>query len=572
MDVLLTLLSSVRFTCGFIKDSNGIFPVDRIEGLQRGRIFKDLTCAASRDVPPPISTLSQMGALHQPGSASYGSSDRTVSKYLYADGRLALQLTPAPGEWVASIIVHDFHAQKRWDLSLPSMRTRGVKLALWALGLDLVVARVVGERVMCVQNTRMVSHPANYSIRYAWDLRSHVFDRVVLSSIPYRCFTKHRSVVIVTNSGKLLFWSFGGDLVDIDMTTPQDEGDYRGPAEPECIPRAPLSAYERQNLRIMFHPGDEDVFFMATFDDRVLEPDVFLLLWVYEFRNKRCCRIFTYSVPPERRHWIVFGAHEVDAHGTYQLLEQEYRTEDGVHVNCVTFNTISKSFGNLRFQVPLSADQDMPFVWNDHLVLGQASPVESRVRPCPLVALGRSPDPHGLGEGSDIVFESGTYEVAMEDMMKSVMSPKYFSRDTLRAAMKASEHGDPKYDIVRAQDVSPSTSFIGASIGLRYMLSFIGGYCNWEGLHVNGCPRSSGLQSSDGHLYPLNFAEDTFTNTWGGTAKAILGDDNFLVVINSRDYYTVFAVDEDGKMAEAMRDGASHNAAMSREAPQVTGS
>lgn len=377
---------------------------------------------------------------------------------------------------------------------------------------------------------------------------------------------------MVTVSGKLLFWSFGGDLVDIDMAVPQDEGDYRGPARPECIPRAPLTAYERQNLRIMFHPGDEDVFFMATFDDRVLEPDVFLLLWVYEFRNNRCCRIFTYSVPPERRHWIVFGAHEVDAHGTYQLLEQENRADDGVHVSYVTFSTISKSFGAQRFQVPVNADQDISFVWNDHLVLGQASSEESRVRPCPLVALGRPPDPHGLEAGPDIVFENQTHERAMENMMTSAVSPELASRDALSAAMKASEQGNPKYDIVRAQDVSPSTSFIGAGIGLRYMLSFIGGYCNWEGLHVNGCPRSSGLQSSDGYLYPLNFAEDSLTASWGGTAKGILGDDNFLVVINSRGYYTVFAVDEDGKMAEAMRDDASHIAGMSREAREVTGS
>lgn len=89
-----------------------------------------------------------MGGLLQADSTSRGGSDNIVSKYLYADGRLALQLTPAPGEWVNSIIVHDFHAHKQWDLSLPSMRTRGIKLALWALGPDLVVARVVGERDM----------------------------------------------------------------------------------------------------------------------------------------------------------------------------------------------------------------------------------------------------------------------------------------------------------------------------------------------------------------------------------------------------------------------------------------
>lgn len=575
---MLTLLSPARFACGFLKRSDGIFPVDRVEGLQRGRIFRDLTCSASRHIPPPISTEAQIEALRQAGPASrlnaaFSNSGPTVSKRLYSDGHLAWQLTPAPGEWVNSIFVHDFHAHRRWDLSLPSMRTRGIKLALWALGRDLVVARVVGERVLCVQNTRMVPHLANHSIRYAWDLISHAVDRVTLQNAPYRCFTRYRSVVVVTQSGELLLWSFGHGLVNIDMAMPQDEGEYRGPAKPEYTPRPPLSAYDIQKSRVMFHPRDEDVFFLVTFNERVLEPDVYLLLWVYEFRNKRCCRIFTYSVPPERRHWIVFDAHKVDAHGTYQLLEQENHTNDGVQVSGVTFNTISKSFGALRFQAPINAQRDISLVWNDHLVLGQASPEESRVRPSPLVALGRPLNPHGLGAGSDIVFESQTPERAMESVMTSV-SPKLFDKNEPLTAIEASEQGTPKYDVIRAPDVSPSNLCIGAGIGLRYMLSFFGGLCNWEGFHARDCTRLSGLQSSEGHLYPINyFAQDDLSGDWGGHAVEIFGDDDFLVVVNSKKYYTVFAVDEDGKIAAAIRDGAADNAeGMSREAPQVTGS
>ncbi|KAG6360025.1 hypothetical protein INS49_011081 [Diaporthe citri] len=548
-----------KFTCGFLKGSDGIFPVDRVEGLQRGRTFQDLTCSASRHIPPPVSATARIEALRQAGPASrlgFPTSGPTVSKYLYADGRLAWQLSPAPGEWVNSILVHDFHAHRRWDLSLPSMRTQGIKLALWALGRDLVVARVVGERVL-----------------YAWDLTSHAFDRVTLQNPPHRCFTRYRSVVVVTQSGELLLWSFGHGLANIDVAMPQDEGEYRGPAKPERTPREPLSAYEIQNSRVMFHPRDEDVFFMATFNERAFDPDIFLLLWVCEFRNKRCCRIFTYRVPPDRRHWIVFGAHRVDAHGTYQLLEQENHLDGGVQVSGVTFNTISKSFGDLRFEAPMNANRDISLVWNNHLVLGQASPEKLRVRPCPLVALGRPPNPRGRGAGSDIVFKSQTPERALESVMTSV-SPELIDKNAPRAAIEASEQGNPKYDVIRAPDVSPSTSCIGAGIGLRYMLSFFGGHCNWEGFHARDCPRSSGLQPSDGHLYPINyFAQDDLSGDWGGHSLAIFGDDDFLVVVNSKKYYTVFAVDEYGKIAGTIRDGVSDNAeGMSQEAPQVTGS
>lgn len=387
-------------------------------------------------------------------------------------------------------------------------------------------------------------------------------------------------MVIVTQSGELLLWSFGQGLANIDMAMPQDEGEYRGPAKPKHTPRASVSAFERQNSRVMFHARDEDVFFMATYDERIFEPDIFLLLWVYEFRNKRCCRVFTHSVPPERRHWIVFGAQEVDAHGTYQLLEQDNPADDIQHIGGVTFNTISKSFGALRFQAPVDAHRDSSLVWNDHLVLGQARPQKSdilktsRVRPCPLVALGRPPNPYRPQTGSGIVFESETPESALEDEMTSVASVEFSDSNAPRTAIEASKQRNPKYDVIHASDVSPSTSCIGAGIGLRYMLSFFGGQCNWEGFHSRDCPRSSGLQSSDGHLYPLNyFAQGEFSGTWGGQASEIFGDDDFLVVVNSKNYYTVFAVDEDGKIAETMRDGTSDNTeGMSREEPQVMGS
>jgi hypothetical protein len=139
----LTPFPHARLTCGFLKNADGKFAMDRVEGLQRGRTFKDLTCSGSLHLGPTS------GASTTPDD----NSGNAVSRYLYSDGRLAWQLMPAPGEWAHSIIVHDFHAHRRWELFLPSMRTKGIKLVLWALGSDLVVARLVRERVLYVQNT-----------------------------------------------------------------------------------------------------------------------------------------------------------------------------------------------------------------------------------------------------------------------------------------------------------------------------------------------------------------------------------------------------------------------------------
>lgn len=392
---------------------------------------------------------------------------------------------------------------------------------------------------------------------------SHAVDRITLQNPPNRCYTRYRSVVIVTHSGELLLWSFGQGLTNINTAMPQDEGDYQGPTKPKSIPRTPLSAFEIQNSRIMFHPRDEDVFFLATFDDRNLGPAEFLMLWVYEFRNKRCCRIFTYSVPPERRLWIVFGAQKIDAHGTYQLLEQENPTVDGVQFSSVTFNTINRSFGSLRFQTPRDTHCDTSLVWNGQLILEHANPETPSMRTYPLVALGHAPNTDSLKAATDAVSETQRLERAMESMMTSISSPSIvdrnmFSSQRTRTAIEELEQDKAKYGIVRTPYVSDSKPNLGSAIGLRYALSLFGGQCNGQGHHSRDCPRASDLPSPELDTYPINyFAHRRSRDEEGVKAREIVGDDEFLVVITNRNYFTAFAVDEDGKIAEAMRGNAT---------------
>lgn len=384
---------------------------------------------------------------------------------------------------------------------------------------------------------------------------------MTLQNPPYRCFTKYRSIVIVTQSGELLLWSFGHGLTKIDMTMPQGESDNRGTAEPEQTHRAPLSAFEIQNSRVMFHPRDEEVFFMATFDDRSLKPEESLLLWVYEVRNKQCCRAFTYSVPPEKRHYIIFDAQKIDAHGTYQLLTQDNPNDDGIHISCVTFNTMSKSFGISRFQAPRDTDRGISLVWNNQLILRHYDPLESRLRPSSLLAIGQLPEHRGSRLAPDVTDKGRALESAVESLVMSVLSPKVLDTNVisiqqLQMAIAASKRARPKDDVVRAPDISPFMPGLSAAVvGLRYVLSLFGDRCNWKGPHVRACPQCPDPTTSERPLFPINECfRSSLAERQGGRVVAILGDDEFLVVVTNQDYYTVFAVDEDGKIAEAMRD------------------
>ncbi|KAL1861638.1 hypothetical protein Daus18300_008754 [Diaporthe australafricana] len=500
-----------RFTCGLVKKTDGLFPTDRVEGLQRGRTFKDLTCSASLHGWTPDSPPAESPNLVNRSRAMLSKRPRetpggAVSQTLYAHGRLAWQMKPVPGEWEYSINLHDFRTQARWQFSLRAMRTRGIKLALRALGRDLVVAEVIGERVL-----------------YAWDLRSHAVDHVTLQNGLYDCFTEYRSVLIATERGGLLLWSFGHGLTDIDPTLPPDGSVYRRPAEPEHTPRTHLSLSEMSYSKVMYHPKDEDVVFMATFDGPEHGKDA--LLSVFEFRNNRCSRMFTSRISPQfasHRPGIRANAQKADAHGTYSLLVENIETGNGVQVSCITFNTISKTFGSLRFQAPLSAESRDWLIWNEHMVSSHRNIMVPVLRPCILsVAEKQFPDHPSLERVPHAV------KYVMESMMSanSAENPKHsFITRSPPAMIEESEKGKLRYDIARSPDIHQRYSLmpeLSTAAGLRSIMSFYGGIC----------------------------AQRVFAD-----------DDDFLVVLTNRDFYTVFAVDEDGKIGEAMRDGVSESA------------
>ncbi|MDV3182282.1 MAG: hypothetical protein Q8869_00160 [Candidatus Phytoplasma australasiaticum] len=342
--------------------------------------------------------------------------------------------------------------------------------------------------------------------------------------------------MIVSQSGELLLWSFRRGLEHVDTTMPQDENEDRRSPRRKHILNRPLSTSDLNSFTVMFHPKDKNVFFLATYDDRDLNPAE---IRVCEFRNKRCCQIFTFGLPTQSPRPVGLLAEMTDAHGTYQLLLQGPQIDKGVQLSGVTFNTISKSFRTFGFQIPLNTDYGACFIWNDQMALTYELEVPP-IRPWPLLVVGSSPSSGSLEAAASTAAGDHPVEVAMECMVKSATSQETVDSNAVRSKrlqtmIEALEQRKERHDIIRAPGTPDSLPDLYTVTGLRYLLLFFGGLCNWEGDHVRGCPRVSGLLNS---LEPL----------W-----TIVGDDGFLVIVNQT-HYTVFAVDEDGKVAEAIRD------------------
>ncbi|POS73762.1 hypothetical protein DHEL01_v207849 [Diaporthe helianthi] len=407
-----------RFTCGVFKNADGTFAMDRVEGLERGRAFKDLACAGSNSLRPPFSARTARNS--------------------------SPEVSPTPYQSSGSAI--------RMGLTVASRRS---------------------------------------------------------------C---HSS---------------------------------------DSAEQIPISGLELNDLTIMFHPRDEHVFFLAIYNDKYLNPNE---VWVCEFRKKQCCQIFTYRIPipSHRPDSIISNARLIDAHGTYQLLEQRPRSSEGVQICGVTFNTISKSFGTFRFQAPNNTDAERFLIWNEQLVL-KYDPEVPKISSWPLLVVGPSPRSGSLEAAASAAAEDQSLELAMERMIKAATSlgtahSSVAPSHRLRTMMEALERKSQRHDIIRAPDIPESIPELFTAIGLRYIVLFSNGQCNWEGGHVGNCPGLFGLPN------PL-------VRSW-----ATDGDDDFLVIF-SQNYYTVFAVDEDGEIAKAMRESTNSRAVeVSYESDQHTGS
>lgn len=118
----------VRLSYRFAKPKGEHFR-GRIEGLQQGHTYGDLTCSA----PHFLSSETEEGP---------------VARHLYSGGRLAWQMSKT-GPGSSAIFLQDLnhlHSKQPCTFQLPGQRVQGITLRLEALGNELVVASVVGQR------------------------------------------------------------------------------------------------------------------------------------------------------------------------------------------------------------------------------------------------------------------------------------------------------------------------------------------------------------------------------------------------------------------------------------------
>ncbi|ROW06525.1 hypothetical protein VMCG_04295 [Cytospora schulzeri] len=533
--------------------SDGEYPIGRIEGLQQGHTYKDLTCSATSSKSPEIS-----------GS--------TATKYLYAEGRLAWQLKESdPGSFAIYLQdLHRSHAQNFCVFQLPGQLVQGIKLKLEALGNELLVASVVGQRRL-----------------YAWNHQTQTNDSVTLPATLARCMTQGQSVLMVTVQGELFLWTFQRGVAQVDLSTmPQDREAYCGPSMPPQIPSPPLTKGSVQGATYFFHRLDTQVFFMATYDDDE-DPD---WIYVYEFRGKLCSRVFTYSfaspieiITRESSTWDKLGvcddrfessafpdlmAKKADAHGTYVLLVLRGRLDGHLRHLYVMFNTLGTTFSSRLFEPPpdyISRLGDPALVWNGQLYLNavQLGTLQDQASyPSPLLVLqslkaGAPPkEMWHITQWKEDQPKVTPSSIKKDELQLRSIQEQMLTSSLMQQPEACRTSSTPKKDIVRYQDISqayPHATDIQSYLsGMSYMFSFYGGECSSTGPHTAHCKRSSPATLS-GEL-PFNYVSHTGNEPWRPMhAKAIFGDDDFVVVVSPQeDLYTIFAVDPDRKMAKAL--------------------
>lgn len=577
-----------RLTFKFAKSNNQTRK--RIEGLQRGHTYKDLTCSSTPWIPtssgssistsPPTGSESADEVEHSIQSSE--TKESTVAKYIYADGRLAWQMRGSdPGSSV--IFFHDLHnlkAQQPCVFQIPRQRVQGIKLRLESVGNELIIASVVGQRRL-----------------YARNFLTQTDDSVTLPAALDRCITHGQSVLIITVQGDLLLWTFLREVVQIDTSTqPQDQEAYCGPAKYPFDPCPSLTRQDVRQSKFIFHPEDANIFFIATV--HVSDSG-----WtrVSEFRDKLCSRIFTYNfaspiemITHTSSTWDRLTdydgiwkpplspdltAKKADAHGTYMLWEVRARIDDTNRLIYVMFNTLSTSFSARSFETPSKCDYlpgEPALVWNGQLCLHDRHLRTSSAQAChsnPLLVLqslkpATLPREDRLGtqrekDQSEMVtnkkdkLDELELRVVWKEMLTSTMMQQ---PETFRTPVA------PKKDIVRYQDIArayPYATDFHYRLGLLYMCSFYGGECNSADPHVTGCTRKPLAPPSGGDIaprtqlscFPLNHFPHRGDEDWQDIQpEAIFGDDDFLIVVTARGLCTVFALDPDRAMAKALTE------------------
>lgn len=431
--------------------------------------------------------------------------------------------------------------------------------------------------------------------RHAWNHQTQTTCNIMLPATLDECITHGQSVLIATVQGDLLLWTFSHGVVQVDINTiPLDREENHGPAEHSSVPIPPLTQEDLQLRQATYflHPRDEQVFFVATYHE--MDPD---WICVYEFTGKTCSRVFRYSfscpfeiVTRGSSSWETLGVYHgrlekshahfaaktADSHGTHVLLGLRGRLDGTYRHIYVTFNTLTKTFSAQMFEPPPgyeSLSGEPPLVWNGQLCVNVShlsTSLPHTFYPSPVLVLQPSRTETPLGGkrtsaqwGVTKPKKAASWKQREDELRLREIQEEMLTSSVMQQPDTHPMFSTPKKDVVRHQDVlrafPRATDAYSYVSGLLYMFSFYGDQCTSAGPHATNCTRCLPATPSGGTVassrmeskqLPLNYVSH------GGDdvqVRTIFADDDFMVIVPVRgDFYTIFAVDPDRRMAKAL--------------------
>lgn len=375
-----------------------------------------------------------------------------------------------------------------------------------------------------------------------------------------RCITQGDRVLIIVRDHLLFVWESLNRLVEVDTAVPQEQAKPSPGSEPSSQPPCiKVDAGGEECVPPLFFGADQNTFFCVQVQaDRLSasqQPE--RVLTIYEFQ--RCPLDNKYKASRSFCHGLGVGGsksvwaeiREVDACGTFQVLVLQTKpVVDQAHqVRYILFNTLTTSFSVVTYQSLYVIPE--PTIKSSALWEGQLvhpwfrHPGEEHPLPT-LVAL----DPGATTHTSSLIDPTLSY-VAQGGIpgvtRDSKIWPKSYRRDVVRdGAVDEESTGLPVYGSVR---------------GFQHALSFqTVRPCTYPGAHHPSCPAHNLeciLSATSRTVSPLERCggqSDNLGSPRGLTAVRVYADEEFLVVVTNGDTYTVFCVDPDGEVAEAVEN------------------
>lgn len=346
-------------------------------------------------------------------------------------------------------------------------------------------------------------------------------------------------------NGKLYLWEYPRQLREVDVTIRPDEPEFFPPPLPPG--QILISSLHLRNNPVFFHPTDHRTFYVASYWAQPWN-ETRMMLFVHEFRPvdgvPKVVRCFGRDVaacmPSDLTD--LGGPHvmvqRVDAKGTFQLLTFSTKAppNDVSRTHHVTFNPLTASFGVELYENPWDdvGFAVRPFLWEKQMLF----PVHTRL----------------ISSNSTIGFGALNHL----DGLDSPDTPRSVGGDGLRRAVEMSlASSNANRDVTKCADLSGSDLHDHHHLyGIEFACRLPGESCTFPGPHIASCEIGHPLKSVllgyvPNHSLSRRWPVSAHLNSEPRVKEIFVDYD--LVIVVTEESYTVFYVDVEGNIADAIK-------------------